>query len=95
KVLSMIETFAQDGYKEIVLTGIHLGKYGIDLVNGITLNRLLVSIGKEHFPVRIRLSSPEISEIDMALIDMMASKTWLCKHFHIPLQSGDDSVLKR
>ena len=95
KVLSMIETLAQEGYKEIVLTGIHLGKYGVDLKNGINLKQLLISIGKEHFPVRIRLSSLEINEIDMALIDMMASETWLCRHFHIPLQSGDDRVLKK
>jgi threonylcarbamoyladenosine tRNA methylthiotransferase MtaB len=95
KVLSMIKTLAQEGYKEIVLTGIHLGKYGVDLKNSMNLNRLLVSIDKEHFPVRIRLSSLEINEIDTALIDMMASKPWLCRHFHIPLQSGDDGVLKK
>jgi len=95
RVLSMIESLAYEGYKEIVMTGIHLGKYGIDLKNVTNLNRLLVSIAQEKLPVRIRLSSLEITEIDMALIDMMASNPWLCRHFHIPLQSGDDGVLKK
>jgi len=95
KTLSMVESLSREGYKEIVLTGIHLGKYGIDLENGITLNRLLAAIGRKNLPVRIRLSSLEINEIDIALIEMMSSERWLCRHFHIPLQSGDDGVLKK
>lgn len=95
KVLSMVESLAEEGYKEIVLTGIHLGKYGVDLDKGMNLNRLLASIEKENLLVRIRLSSLEINEIDMELIDMMASKRWICRHLHIPLQSGDDAVLRK
>lgn len=95
KVLSMVESLAKEGYNEIVLTGIHLGKYGADLEKGVNLNQLLVSIGKEGLPVRIRLSSLEISEIDIQLVEMMASESWLCRHFHIPLQSGDDRIIKK
>lgn len=95
KVISMLNVLSGEGYKEVVLTGIHLGEYGIDLNNGVDLKGLLASIGKEGLPLRIRLSSIEPKEIDQGLIDMMASEEWICKHFHIPLQSGDDEILKK
>lgn len=94
KVLYMVESLAKEGYREIVLTGIHLGKYGVDLPEGMNLNRLLRAIGKENFPVRVRLSSLEPNEIEADLIEMVAAKKWLCRHFHIPLQSGDGRVLR-
>jgi threonylcarbamoyladenosine tRNA methylthiotransferase MtaB len=95
KVLSMVESLSGEGYREIVLTGIHLGKYGVDLGGGMNLNMLLRSLGKENFPVRIRLSSLHPDEIDEELIGMAASEKWLCRHFHISLQSGDEGILKR
>jgi threonylcarbamoyladenosine tRNA methylthiotransferase MtaB len=95
KVLSIVESLTREGYKEIVLTGIHLGKYGVDLDGKMNLNHLLAAIGKKDFPIRIRLSSLEINEIDAELIEMVASESWLCRHFHIPLQSGDDEILRK
>ncbi len=95
KVLFMLESLARRDYKEVVLTGIHLGKYGVDLKGGINLKGLLGVIGKQHFPVRIRLSSLEPNEIDTEVIEMAASEPWLCPHFHIPLQSGDDVILRK
>ncbi len=95
KVLATIESLAAQGYKEIVLTGIHLGKYGVDLKNNMNLVQLLSFIGQKKFPLRVRLSSLNVNEISEALIDMATSETWLCRHFHIPLQSGDNRVLKR
>jgi len=95
QVLTTVRSLAEEGYKEIVLTGIHLGKYGAGLDKGMDLNHLLEAIGKEGLSTRIRMSSLEINEIDSELIEMMASESWLCRHFHIPLQSGDDSILKR
>jgi threonylcarbamoyladenosine tRNA methylthiotransferase MtaB len=94
QVLSMLESLLDQGYKEIVLTGIHLGKYGVDFEEEMNLNRLLREIGKERHPARIRLSSLEPNEIDTELIEIVASEPWLCRHFHIPLQSGDDRILK-
>jgi len=91
----MVRSLSKEGYREIVLTGIHLGKYGVELKNSVNLIRLLESVGEENLTVRIRLSSLEINEINMELIEMMASKSWLCRHFHIPLQSGDNGVLKK
>ena len=94
-LLSMMETLAKGGCREIVLTGIHLGKYGVDLKGGMTLNRLLRAIGREKFPLRVRLSSLEPNEIDQELIEMAGAEKWLCRHFHIPLQSGHDGILKK
>ncbi|MFH1242747.1 MAG: tRNA (N(6)-L-threonylcarbamoyladenosine(37)-C(2))-methylthiotransferase MtaB [Pseudomonadota bacterium] len=95
KVLSSIESLAKAGHKEIVITGIHLGKYGIDLEGGFDLCRLLKMIGKEGFPMRFRLTSLEPDEINPALVELVAGEAWLCRHFHIPLQSGDNEVLQR
>lgn len=95
KVIDSLRSFSNSGYKEVVLTGVHLGKYGVDLDNMDGLKELLIKIGKEKLGLRIRLSSIEPMEITPDLIDMVASREWLCRHFHIPLQSGDKRVLKR
>jgi threonylcarbamoyladenosine tRNA methylthiotransferase MtaB len=94
-VISMLEALSEEGHREAVLTGIHLGKYGVDLTDGVTLEALLHMIRREGFPLRIRLSSLEPNEIGEGLIEMMATGDWLCRHFHIPLQSGDNDILKR
>lgn len=88
-----IEALIRKGYKEIVLTGIHLGKYGID--QGSNLEQLLKEIGRQRYPVRIRLSSIEPNEISEELINMISQEEWICKHLHIPLQSGDDRILRK
>jgi threonylcarbamoyladenosine tRNA methylthiotransferase MtaB len=95
KVLGSLERLSKQGYGEVVLTGIHLGKYGVDAAGDVGLVSLLKAIGKEGFPLRIRLSSIEPHELNRELIDMTAAEPWLCRHFHMPLQSGDDRVLKR
>jgi threonylcarbamoyladenosine tRNA methylthiotransferase MtaB len=95
KVLRILKGLERSGYKEVVLTGIHLGKYGSGFRNNINLTKLLIEIGKNKFSLRIRLSSLEPTEIEIGLIELMASHKWLCNHFHISLQSGDDAVLKR
>ncbi|MFH1349853.1 MAG: tRNA (N(6)-L-threonylcarbamoyladenosine(37)-C(2))-methylthiotransferase MtaB [Pseudomonadota bacterium] len=95
KVVAMLRSFSETGYKEVVLTGIHLGKYGFDFNNGTDLKGLLRQIGKQGLPLRIRLSSLEPNEIDRELIEMVATEPWLCRHFHIPLQSGDNAILKK
>ncbi len=94
-VLTMIEAMVRADHREIVLTGIHLGKYGMDLEHSTNLNHLLMSIEKEDYPARIRLSSLEITEINDDLIHMVAADNKICRHFHIPLQSGDDGVLHK
>ncbi len=95
KVIRALQSLCDNDYKEVVLTGVHLGRYGADLKGSINLRGLLRMIGKESLPLRIRLSSLEPTEIDHDLIDMVASEEWICRHFHISLQSGDDLVLKK
>ncbi|MEQ8236045.1 MAG: tRNA (N(6)-L-threonylcarbamoyladenosine(37)-C(2))-methylthiotransferase MtaB [Syntrophomonadaceae bacterium] len=81
------------GYREIVLTGIHTGMYGADLTDwdltGL-VESLLVS-NKGEF--RIRLSSIEPGEWHDDLLDLIATESRICRHFHIPLQSGSDRIL--
>ncbi|MCR4911728.1 MAG: tRNA (N(6)-L-threonylcarbamoyladenosine(37)-C(2))-methylthiotransferase MtaB [Bacilli bacterium] len=88
------EALVQNDYKEIVLTGIHIGGYGKDLedMNFSKLVKALLDIPNLY---RVRISSIEESEIDDTLIDLINNKDNLAKHFHIPLQSGSDTVLKR
>lgn len=88
--ISDVSTF----YKEVVLTGIHLGTYGYDLQPKLKLSWLIERILKETSIHRIRLSSLEIKEIDDHLLDLL-SDSRVCRHLHIPLQSGDDSILKK
>ncbi|MFA4911345.1 MAG: tRNA (N(6)-L-threonylcarbamoyladenosine(37)-C(2))-methylthiotransferase MtaB [Desulfobacteria bacterium] len=90
-----ISKLAELGYREIVLTGIHLGSYGLDIKPPSNLTNLLRSIEHEGISCRIRLSSIEPTEFDDDLIALISSSPIICNHLHIPLQSGDDEVLKR
>ena len=92
-VLKEIETLALADYREIVLTGIHLGVYGQDLVPPSNLYEITKHVDKNRLVERLRLSSIEITEISDDLMRLLAEGTTLCKHLHIPLQSGDDAIL--
>jgi len=93
-VISEIKLAVNNGFKEIVLCGIHLGLYGVDKNS----KKLLVPFIKELLKInnleRIRLSSIEISEIDEELINLMYKNNKICRHLHIPLQSGCNKILK-
>lgn len=86
---------ASSGYAEIVLTGIHLGFYGKDLTPRDSLTSLLEELIDECPNSRFRLSSVEPQEITDGLIKLAATGDRVCRHFHIPLQSGDDAILRR
>jgi threonylcarbamoyladenosine tRNA methylthiotransferase MtaB len=92
-VISEIKFYESSGYKEVVLTGIHLGTYGLDLKPKKTLAFLLHNILKNTTIPRIRLSSLEIKELDDRFIELLEEER-VCKHLHVPLQSGDNSILK-
>lgn len=95
-VLAHLDRLGDDGFRETVVTGIHLGAYGLDLDPQTTLSGLLGSIQQQSTMDRIRLSSIEPTEVDNALIRLAADpQSNLCRHFHIPLQSGDDGTLSR
>ncbi|MDH3360006.1 MAG: tRNA (N(6)-L-threonylcarbamoyladenosine(37)-C(2))-methylthiotransferase MtaB [Desulfobulbaceae bacterium] len=95
KVLAQVEVFAAEDYKELVITGIHTGAYGHDLEPRMELLDLLQSMANRFPDLRYRLSSLEPTEISDELLDFMAATDCIMPHFHIPLQSGDDEVLKQ
>lgn len=80
------------GYREIVLTGIHLGAYGKDL--GLTLADLLQELLKVSGDYRLRLGSIEPHEFDENLLNIILNNNRICQHLHIPLQSGSERILK-
>jgi len=81
------------GFHEIVITGIHLGSYGRDLKPQSNLSDILKMILEKTKFKRLRLSSIEIKDIDSALIELLEDDR-ICRHLHLPLQSGNDSILK-
>ena len=92
-VLKEIETLARSDYREIVLTGIHLGVYGQDLAPPSNLYEIMKHVDRNRLVRRLRLSSIEITEISDDMMRLIAEGATLCKHLHIPLQSGDDVIL--
>lgn len=93
EVFHKIEMLARNGYKEMVLTGIHLGVYGEDLAPPSNLINVLDYVEKNKSVERLRLSSIEITEITDDMIRLMKKSATLCRHIHVPLQSGDDGIL--
>jgi len=94
-VLQSIEQLARAGFHEVVLTGIHLGAYGHDLAPAATLSELMARIEDRKAITRVRISSIEPFELSGEVIQLVAESDIFCKHFHIPLQSGDDRILKK
>jgi threonylcarbamoyladenosine tRNA methylthiotransferase MtaB len=93
-VLEGVKNFIVRDYREIVLTGIHLGYYGHDLHPRTDLAQTLKTLLSQNSQARFRLSSIEPNEISDELLHLFNQYENLCPHLHIPLQSGDDSILK-
>lgn len=89
-----IKKLVEKGYREVVLTGIHLGNYGRDLRNGTSLSTLVSELLKIPNLLRIRLGSIESVELSDELINIIKNEKRVCHHLHLPLQSGSDAVLK-
>lgn len=90
-VIEEITDLVSNGYKEIVLTGIHTGNYGVDI--NTNFSSLLEEILSIKGLKRLRISSIEITELDEKFFSLLNNKI-LCNHLHIPLQSGSNNVLK-
>ncbi|MCK5695109.1 MAG: tRNA (N(6)-L-threonylcarbamoyladenosine(37)-C(2))-methylthiotransferase MtaB [Desulfobacula sp.] len=95
KVFKHLRELNDSGFKEVIITGIHTGMYGLDFKKKTSLLQLLEKINDERPVHRIRLSSIEPGEINDGIINLAKQENILCDHFHIPLQSGDDDILKK
>ena len=92
-VLQEIRTLAKSGYREVVLTGIHLSSYGVD--NGESLLHLIEAVYELEGIERIRLGSLEPRIVTDAFAKRLSELPKICPHFHLSLQSGCDTVLSR
>jgi threonylcarbamoyladenosine tRNA methylthiotransferase MtaB len=92
-VLTAVDDLKVQGYKEIVITGIHIGSYGLDLHPKSSLLKILNEVTGAHPDIRFRLSSIEPQEFREEFLSLIKDGN-LCPHLHIPLQSGSDKVLK-
>jgi threonylcarbamoyladenosine tRNA methylthiotransferase MtaB len=94
-VLDQVRQLVDAGYAEIVITGVHVGDYGLDLTEG---RRLLPELARRILRMpglaRLRVSSIEPSTVTDELIDLMAGEEKFARHFHIPFQSGSDEILR-
>lgn len=94
KVVEQAQQLVDEGYKEIVLTGIHTGGYGEDLKD-YNLAQLLRDLEEVDGLNRLRISSIEASQLTDEVIDVINDSNKIVRHLHIPIQSGSDTVLKR
>ncbi|MBL9092320.1 MAG: tRNA (N(6)-L-threonylcarbamoyladenosine(37)-C(2))-methylthiotransferase MtaB [Planctomycetaceae bacterium] len=101
-IVDEVQALVAGGHREVVLTGIHLGHYGIDFNQGraktdwLRLSHLLERLANLEGEFRIRLSSIEATEVTRELIAVMAKyPERICPHLHVSMQSGSDTVLRR
>lgn len=92
KVISEIKALVNNGYQEVVLTGIHTGNYGVDLDTNFAT--LLKEIVKIEGLKRLRISSIEITELTDEVLEVLKTSPIIVDHLHIPLQAGSDEILK-
>lgn len=93
-IVKEAERLAENGFKEIVLTGIHVASYGKDFKDGTSLIDVIENVAKVEGIERIRLSSMEPRHITRDFLERMKATEKACDHFHLSLQSGSDDVLK-
>jgi len=95
RVMAQLDAFRKAGYRELVLTGIHVGCYGRDLRPRTDLTALVREIAERDDGMRYRISSLEPGELSPEMLAVLGASPKFMPHFHLPLQSGDDSILKR
>lgn len=94
-VLQQVKDVVAEGYQEIVLTGIHLGLYGQELDPVISLAEITRQIADQPGLLRLRIGSVDPHEVTDEFIELVKLHPVVCRHIHIPLQSGSDVILKR
>jgi threonylcarbamoyladenosine tRNA methylthiotransferase MtaB len=95
EIIQEANRLLKSGFKEIVLCGICLGSYGKDLSDPLNLVDVIKGLENIEGLLRIRLSSIEAGDVSDNLIQKIAQSKKLCRHLHIPMQSGDDEILKK
>jgi len=93
-IVKEVQALADNGYHEIVLTGICLGAYGHDLKPELSLASVIKAINLISGVTRVRLSSIEAGDVTDELIETMSGEPKFCRHLHIPIQSGDNEILR-
>ena len=93
-VLREVDLLVANGYREMVISGINLGRWGRDFTVPFRFKDLLRAILRETAIERIRISSVEPMDWSDELIELVATEPRICKHAHVPLQSGSDRVLR-
>ena len=94
-VIREVDSLVASGYREMVLSGINLGRWGRELTPRMSFTSLLREILQNTSIEKIRISSVEPMDWTNELIELVASSPRICKHAHVPLQSGSDKVLRR
>jgi threonylcarbamoyladenosine tRNA methylthiotransferase MtaB len=94
-IVGQVHSLLDQGYREVVLTGIHMGTYGMHLKPRIPLDMLIKRITSRPGNWRLRLSSIEPMELSRKIIERAADSDKISPHFHICLQSGSDRILKK
>ena len=93
-VVRDVQRAVDAGYKEIVMTGVHLGSYGLDLADATSLATLIRTLRDWPADVLFRISSLEPMDCTAEIVEMVASSRRLAPHFHLPLQHGSDAMLR-
>ena len=95
-IVNEVRHLVESGHKEIVPVGIHVGKYGLDLGDGVNLVTLIKKLLNEIDGFRIRLTSIELNELTDEMVALLTeNQDRICRHYHIPLQSGSTEILKK
>jgi len=95
RVMAALDDLNARGFKEVVLTGVHLGGYGKDLEPQVELAELLEMIAERCPLDRVRISSLDPEELTDRIVEIISGSKKFCPHLHLPLQSGDDETLSR
>lgn len=94
RVIEELQRLSEQGFQEAVLTGIHIGTYGYDLNPATSLLDLMKEIERQKPIHRVRISSIDPEEVSDEMVEFLSTSESICEHLHIPLQSGDDTILR-
>ena len=95
RIFAALDELAASGFREVILTGVHLGGYGRDLDPPVDLETLLEMVDERSPISRVRISSLDPEELSDRILEIMAASDKFCPHLHLPLQAGTDATLMR